>query len=92
MLDPVLGVQTANIQWFSNGVWKEMPHRHFFVNNLRQHFSNNNKRMADATKKMWSNLYKSYLLKDQNIQINHIKFRVVKETVITEVVHEAPAV
>lgn len=78
MLDPVLAVPTANIEWFSNGVWQKMPHRHFFVNNLRQHFFKSQKHMPQANKNVWTELYKKYLLNKQIIKLNNITFRVIE--------------
>ncbi len=79
MIDPVVGVPTTQIQWFSNGVWKEMPHRYFFANNIRCHFKNSNKHMTADNKRSWAEVYKRMLLNCETIVVNHIKFRVVKE-------------
>lgn len=82
MIDPSIGVKTDVIQWFNNGVWKEMPHRYFFTNNLNEHFKHNNKHMPIVQRKVWTLLYRSYLLKHQAITLNHISFRVQPTTII----------
>lgn len=77
MLDPAILIDTKRIQWQNNSVWKEMPHRHFFCNNLNQHFSHNKKKGPE--KRTWTELYKRMLLDGKIVVLNRITFRVIEE-------------
>lgn len=77
MKDLTLGVNTDSIQWFSNSMWKAMPHRHFFTNNLREHFNKSGRHMPSAQRLMWTAVYTKALVdKKDTLKINSITFRV----------------
>lgn len=75
MIDAIVGVRTDNIQWYHNGRWAPMPHRHFFGNNLREHFKKQKRHMPVEQRKVWSEYYRTAMIRSEVVHINNLIFK-----------------
>lgn len=75
MFTAFMDVLPETVQWFSNGVWQPIPHKHFLVNHLHQHFHKQRKKMPASQQEVWAKVYKDMLLKRDIVHVNHIAFR-----------------
>jgi len=78
MIDPVAMVSPSKIRWFHNGMWRELPHSHFFVNNVRQHFEKSKRHMPKEQKQSWESVFRNKLQSGELLRVNHILFKTVE--------------